>query len=179
MSNIDSFDKDSLWHLAIQNYYPKIVNVVYYLTRDWFLAEDIAQETFAIAIEKFAQLRDSNKFLPWLTAIAVNLTKDCLKHKQKTVLLSYTDLASIEKTNDPSGIITERIEAHKVVTNALSKLSSQEQKVVVLKYYLDLKEKDIALSLGISIGTVKKLLFRARSKLCLELQYFAQKEGED
>lgn len=179
MSNNESFDKDSLWHLAIQNYYPKVVNVVYYLTRDWFLAEDIAQETFAIAIEKFAQLKDSNKFLPWLMAIAVNLTKDCLKRKQKTVLVSYTDLATIDTTNDPSEIITERMEAHKVVTNALSRLSPQEQKVVVLKYYLDLKEKDIAFSLGIRIGTVKKLLFRARSKLRCELQCFARKEGEN
>lgn len=46
---------DSLWHLAIENYYTKIVNVVYYLSRDPVLAEDMAQEAFAIALEKFHQ----------------------------------------------------------------------------------------------------------------------------
>ncbi len=180
MSNFDSFDKDSLWHLAIQNYYSKIVNVVYYLTRDSVLAEDIAQETFATAMERFTQLRDPNKFLPWLTAIAVNLAKDYLRHNQKTVLVSHIDFAAIgATTNDPSEEITKDMEAQEIITNALPKLSPREQKVIVLKYYLDMKEKDIAFSLGISIGTVKKSLFRARSKLCHELQCFSQKDGDN
>ncbi len=58
MANTPEFGDNSLWSLAIQNYYRKIFNYIYYLTEDRFLAEDIAQETFAKGIEKFHQLKD-------------------------------------------------------------------------------------------------------------------------
>lgn len=91
MINNNFFSDDSLWHLAIQQYYPKTVNLVYHLTGDQFVAEDIAQEAFATAINKFEQLRDPNKFFPWLLSIALNLVRTKIKRDRRVISISEID----------------------------------------------------------------------------------------
>jgi len=175
MAKHPDFSDESLWHLAVQNYYPKIVNFVYYLTRDRFLSEDIAQEAFARAIDKFDQLKDPDKFLPWLTSIAVNLVRTQIKHNQRVVSVSDMESYISFPFNDYFSMESaENNEIQKLVQNAIAQLSPQEQKVITMRYYLDMKDKDIALALGVTIGTVKKQLFRARSKLFQDLH----REGE-
>ncbi|PKM76122.1 MAG: hypothetical protein CVU90_14040 [Firmicutes bacterium HGW-Firmicutes-15] len=176
MTNHPDFGDESLWHLAVQNYYPKIVNFVYYLTRDRFLAEDIAQEAFARAIDKFDQLKDPDKFLPWLTSIALNLVRTQIKHTQRVVSVSDIDSCIPFPSNDNFPMeMAENKEIQKLVQNAIAQLSPQEQKAITMRYYLDMKDKDIAFALGVTIGTVKKQLFRARSKL---FQYL-RREGDE
>jgi RNA polymerase sigma-70 factor (ECF subfamily) len=164
---------------VIQNYYSKIFTLVYYLVQDRYLAEDITQEAFVIAMEKYHQLRDLNKFLPWLARIATNLAKTHLKRKLRTVPLSDMEAAVSSSMTDTSYSNTaEHLDADTFVKNALPRLSLQEQQIVILRYYMDMTEKDIAFSLGISIGSVKKQLFRARSKLMLEYRVWSGKDGD-
>ncbi len=169
------FGDESLWHLAVKSYYPKIVNFVYYLTRDRFLAEDIAQEAFARAIDKYDQLRDPDKFFPWLTSITINLVRTQTKKNQQVVSVSDMDLYLSCSEDDLSTAMVHNKENQKLVQDAIARLSPQEQKAVTMRYYLDMKDKDIAFALGVTVGTVKKQLFRARAKLYQELH----KEGDD
>lgn len=175
MTKKPEFGEESLWHLAVKNYYLKIVNFVYYLTRDWFLAEDIAQETFARAIDKYNQLKDPDKLFPWLMSITINLVRTQTKKKQQVVAVSDVDLYISCSMDDLPIEIVQNKEKQKLVQEAIGKLSPQEQKAVTMRYYLDMKDKDIAFALGVTVGTVKKQLFRARAKLLQELQ----KEGDD
>lgn len=69
-------------------------------------------------------------------------------------------------------------ETRKIVIDAISRLSPQEQKVVVLRFYLDLSEKDIANVLGISEGTVKSILHRSKQKLGRHLSMWYEKERD-
>ena len=172
--------ENSLWHLAIQNYYPRILNFVYYLTGDRYLAEDIAQETFARAIDKFHQLKDPNRMFSWLVSIAVNLVKTHHRTKQRTVAMPELAHHIPALSQDEFFIdMIERQEIQKLVQDVISQLSSQEQKIIIMRYYLDMKEKDIAFALKVTIGTVKKQLFRARSKLYNDLGCLAGGEGEE
>jgi len=179
MANKPEFGDDSLWRLAIQNYYPRIVNYVYYLTEDRFLAEDIAQETFAKGIEKFHQLKDPDKFFPWLLSIAVNTGLNQFKRNQRTIPASGMEFyISKLPLNESPAELYERQETAIPVLKAMRKLSPREQQITIMRYYLDMKEKDIAYALGVSTGTVKKQLFRARSKLYSDLQQLSAKEGD-
>jgi RNA polymerase sigma-70 factor (ECF subfamily) len=179
MANKPEFGDDSLWRLAIQNYYPRILNYVYFLTEDRYLAEDITQETFAKGIEKFHQLKDPNKFFPWLLSIAINTGKTQIKRNNRTVPASgmqfYNSKLSVDES--PAELL-ERQETATNVLKTIGKLSYQEQQVIIMRYYLDMKEKDIAFALGVSTGTVKKQLFRARSKLYNDLQQLVAREGD-
>lgn len=166
--------ENSFWHLAIQNYYPKILNFVYYLTRDYYLAEDIAQETFAKAIDKFHQLKDPNKLFSWLVSIALNLVKTYHKTKQRIVAVSGSAHVLLLPQDESLMEKIEHREMQKLVKDAIALLSPQQQEIIIMRYYLDMKEEDIAFALKITIGTVKKQLFRARSKLHNNLGYLAE-----
>lgn len=167
---------ESLWHIIINDYYPKLVNMIYYLTRDWHAAEDIVQEAFAKAISSFHKLKDPNKFKPWLTRIALNTGKSWVMRNSH---ISY--FAEIEVAASSFDLQLEEVinaETRKVVVDAISCLSPQEQKVVVLRFYLDLLEKDIANILGISEGTVKTVLHRSKKKLYRHLSIWYEKERD-
>ncbi len=71
----------------------------------------------------------------------------------------------------------ERQETATLMLEAIRKLSHQEQQVTIMRYYLDMREKDIAFALGVSTGTVKKQLFRARSKLYNDLHQLSESVG--
>lgn len=62
---------------------------------------------------------------------------------------------------DPAGIVVRR----DTVTRSLRRLSRRERAVVVLRYFLDLSERQTAAELGISVGTVKSVNARALAKL--------------
>jgi RNA polymerase sigma-70 factor (ECF subfamily) len=179
MDNNPEFGDDSLWRLAIQNYYPRILNYVYFLTEDRYLAEDIAQETFAKGIAKFHQLKDPDKFFPWLLSIAINTGRTQIERNNRTVPASGMEFYNSKLPVDESPAeLFERQETAAQVLKTIGKLSYQEQQVTVMRYYLDMKEKDIAFALGVSTGTVKKQLFRARSRLYNNLQQLFAKEGD-
>lgn len=179
MANKPEFGDDSLWRWAIKNYYSRIVNYVYYLTEDWFLAEDIAQDTFAKGIEKFHQLKDPDKIFPWLMSIAINSGRNQVKRNQRTIPASDMNFyISKLLTEESPAELFERQEMAAIVLKAIRKLSHQEQQVTIMRYYLDIKDKDIAFALGVSTGTVKKQLFRARSKLYNDLQQLLAEEGD-
>ena len=179
MTHKPELGDDSLWHLAIQSYYPRIVNYVYFLTGDQPLAEDIAQETFAKGIAKFHQLRDPNMFFPWLLSIAINTVKTQLKRNNRTIPASdkefYISKLPVEESLEE--LSAKRSTADQVL-KAIGKLSSQERQVTIMRYYLDMKEKDIAYAQGVTLGTVKKQLFRARAKLYNDLQPWLNEEGD-
>ena len=177
MTHKPDLGDDSLWHLAMQSYYPRIVNYVYFLTGDRYLAEDIAQETFAKGIAKFHQLKDPNMFFPWLLSIAINTGRTQIKRDKRTIPTSdkefYFSKLTIEES--PEDLFQKRETADQVL-KIIGRLSPQEQQVTIMRYYLDMKEKDIAYTQGVTIGTVKKQLFRARAKLYHDLQQWLDKE---
>ena len=180
MASNSEFGDDSLWRLAIQNYYPRILNYVYLLTEDRYLAEDIAQETFAKGIAKFHQLTDPDKFFPWLLSIAINTSRTQIERNKRSIPASDMKLYISKLPVDESPAeLFERQETATLVLEAIRKLSHQEQQVIIMRYYLDMKERDIAFALGVTTGTVKKQLFRARSKLYNDLHQLSESVGDE
>jgi len=178
MANHTEFGDDSRWSLAIQSYYPKIVNYIYFLTGDRLLAEDIAQETFAKGFLKFHQLKDLDKFFPWLLSIAINIIRTQMERNRRSIPAADAELYISRFAVDESPAeLLERQETATLVKKAIRKLSEQQQQVIIMRYYLDMKEKDIAYALGVSTGTVKKQLFRARSKLYNDLHHLFENAG--
>ena len=110
-----------------------------HLTEDWFLAEDIAQDTFAKGIEKFHQLKDPDKFFPWLMSIAINSGRNQVKWNQRTIPASDMNFyISKLLTEESPAELFERQEMAAIVLKAIRKLSHQEQQVTIMRYYLRL-----------------------------------------
>jgi RNA polymerase sigma-70 factor, ECF subfamily len=117
-------------------------------------AEDAVQEALARAWERNdPEIRS----LPaWVTRVALHLAKSRLRRARAEA--KARRLRAIEEPPAPDVIRTD-------VERALRTLSRRQREVTVLRYYLGMDVQEIAESLGISDGTVKTQLFRARRTL--------------
>ena len=136
-------------------------------------AVDLSQEAWVKAWQRLAQFQGDASFATWLTRITINLCLDQLR-KQKRQRAE-----SIEEMDEESGGVerqmpvittnpTERLERGELrqrIDEALGKLSDEHRTVLVLHEFEEMEYKEIARTMGCSIGTVMSRLFYARRKL--------------
>lgn len=136
-------------------------------------AIDLSQEAWVKAWQRLAQFQGDASFATWLTRITINLCLDQLR-KQKRQRAE-----SIEEMDEESGgmerqmpVITtnpterlERGELRQRIDEALGNLSDEHRTVLVLHEFEEMEYKEIARTMGCSIGTVMSRLFYARRKL--------------
>lgn len=116
---------------------------------------DAFQETIAAAWQSLPRLDDTSKFWPWLVGIAA--------HKAADVRRAQSRPADID-----ADVVTRADESMLEVREALAALPEPFAQVLLLRYYLDLSEAEVAVALGLRLGTVKSRTARARRAL-LEL----------
>ena len=155
---------------------------VYYLALDIagnpVDAEDISQEVFLKVFRSFSTFRRGARLGSWVYRITYNAAIDHLRRKgaapQPVGDEVLESLSRVEAGLPPRGAADpgadlEASQLQARIARALEKVSPQEKAVFVLRHYEDLKLKDIAETLGLSIGSVKSYLFRAVHKLQKEL----------
>jgi RNA polymerase sigma-70 factor, ECF subfamily len=122
-------------------------------------AQDLAQDAFLVAWRDLGRLRDPSAFRAWVTGIALNLTR------RPALLRRFRGSAPERETP----VVHEGLEAGIVVRRAVAALPHRMRAVVVLRYYGQLSEPEIADAMGIPVGTVKSRLQRARARLAATL----------
>jgi RNA polymerase sigma-70 factor, ECF subfamily len=131
--------------------------------RDVHLAEDAAQEAFAVACRNLSKLRDQDKFAQWLGTICRH-TASQLAQRRLNVEANVEHSQTAE--NLPSS--DDRID----IDGALMQLDELSREVIVLHYYSALSHAEIAAALGLSSAAVHGRLQRARRKLAEYLSSF-------
>ena len=167
---------------AFQEFVERYKKKVYFLALDMVGnavdAEDISQEVFLKVFRSFATFRKGAKLSSWLYRVTYNASIDHLRRKKivpepvgDEVLESRSrDGAGLPSGASPDPALTaESSQLQARISRALENVSPQEKAVFLLRHYDDLMLKDIASSLGLSIGSVKSYLFRAVRKLQKEL----------
>jgi RNA polymerase sigma factor (sigma-70 family) len=124
--------------------------------------EDIAQEAFARLMKNGRPVADP---APYLRAIVCNLTRN--RHRHLRVVRERTPVPVDEPSCEQSAILRED---HAEVIAALSMLPARRREAIVLRYWLDLSEREIAQTMGISQGTVKSQISRGLAALTLALE---------
>jgi len=119
-------------------------------------AEDIVQDSFA---KLYTRLETVATPQPWLRTTVVNACRN-ERRRLGTARRYGARLASPETATDQP--VDELI-------SSLRRLPDRQRAVVVLHYYVDLSEAEIAQILGMRIGTVKSALHRARARLQSEV----------
>jgi RNA polymerase sigma factor, sigma-70 family len=160
---------------AIQDFltmtYPRLVPAVALISGSRAAAEDAVLEALARAWER-SERGESIESLPaWVTRVALNLAKNRLRRLNLERRAAHTFRA------DPA--VLERTEDHIDIGRALAALPRRQREATVLHYLLDLSVRDVAHALGVSEGTVKTLLFRARKALASELDHEAKEVQDD
>jgi RNA polymerase sigma factor (sigma-70 family) len=142
--------------------YPRLVAGLTLASGSRAAAEDAVQEALARAWEQGERGQRIDSLAAWVTVVATNLSRSGLRRR----LAERRARGRLEPVLPPaSGLLTGASDDRIDVERALAVLSRRQREAVVLRYYLDLSVDEVAEALGMSEGTAKTTLFRARAAL--------------
>jgi len=149
-------------------HYRSLVRLAVLLVRDVATAEEVVQDSFIAMHAAWRRLRDTEKALSYLRQSVVNRSRSVLRHRvvvDKNAPKPAPDMPSAEQ-----GAIS--LLERSAVIAALRTLPPRQREALVLKYYADLSEAQIATAMGISRGAVKSHTARgvAALRVVLELE---------
>ncbi len=141
--------------------WPSLVRLSYGLTGDQALAEDLAQTALIKAYASWPRVRRADNPDAYVRRIVINTNRSRLRPRRFSEHL--TPALPDHSTPDQTGQQDE----HSALIAALMTLPDRQRAVVVMRYWLDLTEAQVAATLGCSAGTVKSQASRALAKLRL------------
>ena len=153
----------------IEEVYKEYSNTVYKylfcLTGKEEIAEDLTQETFAIAIKQINKFRGDCKISVWLCEIAKHLWYKELKKSKKNKNISINDLnEEIEEVQTTEDIICEKEEKLKLFKD-MQKLDEQSKEVIYLRMVGNLNFIEIGEILGKTPNWARVTFYRAKQKI--------------
>ncbi len=151
----------------------KIYARAYSMMRNEDEALDLSQDAWVKGWQRLRQFQGESSFGTWMTRIVINLCLDQLRRqkRQRAESIEAMDEESggverqmpVVEVNPTAGL--ERGELRQRIDRALGQLSYEHRTVVVLHEFEQMEYKEIARTMGCSIGTVMSRLFYARRKL--------------
>jgi RNA polymerase sigma-70 factor (sigma-E family) len=147
-------------------HYRALVRLAALLVRDTPTAEEVVQDSFVAMHVGWQRLRDTDKALAYLRQAVVNRSRSVLRHRtvvDKNLQKAPPDMPSAEHG---ALVLLER----SAVVAALRGLPDRQREAIVLRYYADLSEAEIATAMGISRGAVKSHTARGMTALRTALE---------
>ena len=143
------------------------------MTRSEQDAIDLSQEAWIKGWQRLEQFQGDSSFTTWMTRIVINLCLDHLRkqkrHRADSIEAMEDESGGVERlmpvvtVNPTAGL--ERAELRSKINGALDQLSVEHRTVLVLHEFEEMEYKEIAKTVGCSIGTVMSRLFYARRKM--------------
>ncbi len=159
----------------MRNYQDMVYTTAVRILNNPAQAEDVSQEVFLKAYERFAELRTSPTAGGWLKTVATNL---CLNHLQR-YRKRWRFFSEFRREDDPDDAPTiefaapdgdfladvDRTERRAWVERALGQLPEHQRVPLVLFHFEDVPYDEIARRLGVSLAKVKTDILRGRAAL--------------
>jgi len=146
----------------IDKYQKKIVGMIFSMTRDYHLSEDLAQDVF---VEVYRNLRSfdpmRSRFSTWLYRIAQNKTLNALKKKKPIFLPDAPEITSDRSAYHE--VVAD--EFHAEFDRILDRLPIRQRVAFVWSEIEQLSYQEIAQIEAVSVGTIKSRINRARQRL--------------
>jgi RNA polymerase sigma-70 factor (sigma-E family) len=151
--------------------WPAMVRLAYALTGDQGHAEDVAQTAFARAYASWPKVRRTGNPEAYVRRIVIN--ENLNRFRKHRVAERLTDTLPDSVSGALSGSLaaagavdaTRQYDDRSALIAALQRLGPRQRAVIVLRYWMDLTEAEIAAALGCSVGTVKSQAARALATL--------------
>ena len=155
----------------VDKYQEQVHTLAWQKIGDFHIAQEITQDVFITAYQKFHTFKHYRQFAGWLYVVT---NRKCIEwHRKKkidTQSMDETNPAELEEVYYTEYMTQQREEAEKeehrsIVQKLLSQLQESERTVVNLYYIAEMNCEDIGKFLGVSPNTVRSRLHRARNKL--------------
>lgn len=150
----------------VEAYQRPVYNLCYRMLGNAEEAEDAAQETFWRAYQAIHRYDAQRSFITWLLSIAAHYCID----QQRKRRMQFTDIELLpdgalpDDEPGPEGQVRQA-EDDQVIYKLLKTLNPQDRAAIILKYWYEFSEVEIANSLHMTQSAVKSRLFRARKLL--------------
>jgi RNA polymerase sigma-70 factor (ECF subfamily) len=152
----------------VRRYQQSVFNVCYRLLGERRAAEDLAQEAFWRAYQRFDTFHHDRPFGPWMRRVAANLCYNHLQNQAQSEVVweldGETTWQPASPQPGPEGVLLQR-EASGLVRQALLALPAHYRVVIELRHFQELSYAEIAKALNLPLSDVKTHLFRARKQL--------------
>jgi RNA polymerase sigma-70 factor (ECF subfamily) len=161
----------------VEHYQTPVFNLCYRMLGEDEAAEDAAQESFLRAYRNLTRYDRQRPFATWLLSITAHYCIDCLRWR-KFIMVSMD--AETEDDDRPmelpdSGALnpeneTVRHEDQAILQRVLQQMDATDRAAVILRYWYDFSEIEIAQNLTLTVSAVKSRLHRARKEIARRLQ---------
>ncbi len=143
-------------------FFGKIYNYVYYKVGDTTEAEDLTEQVFMKALEAIDKFEWKGvPFSSWLFRIASNVVIDYYRTRSRVTMVPVEDFTvEVGETESSEEAAIKRFTQEKLYI-AISRLTGEQQQVIILKFLTNLSNVEIANTLGKTEGAVKALQHRA------------------
>ncbi len=161
---------DEAFTKLVEAYQTHVYNLCFRMLGEPDLAEDAAQETFLRAYQHIHRYDQKRPFATWLLSIAAHYCIDRLRRRKFSMV-------SIDQDEDEGGFELAddgapspeseamRSEQRERVQALLKRLDSVDRAAIILRYWNDCSEAEIAETLNLTVSAVKSRLHRARREL--------------
>lgn len=146
-------------------YAPDAVRLAALLTGDAATAQDLVQDAFVRVGARLVHLRRPEAFDAYLRRTVVNLARMHFRHRG-------VERAWLERQPAPDSVAgpSPGVEDRDIVRMALHRLPARQRAALVLRYYLDLSQQEIADALRCRPGTAGSLISRGLARLRTDLE---------
>lgn len=152
----------------VETYQRPVFNLCYRMLGQAQEAEDAAQETFWRAYQHLRRYDQQRPFATWLLSIAAHY---CIDQQRKRRLPTLAlELMPDEDAPDPAPNperVFAQLEEKGQLQSLLARLGPQDRAAIILRYWYEFSEEEIAKTLQLTVSAVKSRLHRARKELSL------------
>jgi RNA polymerase sigma-70 factor (ECF subfamily) len=162
----------------VSRYWDRIYAVVHQLLRNREDAEEVTQDAFVRAHRGLVDFRGDSAFSTWLYQIATNLARNRYWYwwrRKRDKTISFDQPVSTDNDTPLSEIFAAPVETPGEITvtrefvehvaESMEKLGARHREILILRNVKNLSYEEIGTILGISVGTVKSRIARARENL--------------
>ncbi|MBN2788947.1 MAG: sigma-70 family RNA polymerase sigma factor [Candidatus Delongbacteria bacterium] len=161
---------EAAYNEIVDRYKNKLLNHIFYYTKNKESAEDIVQDAFIRVYLNKDKYKEIAKVSTWIYTIAINLAKTFLAKEKKKNQFSITgkdgegdfEIPDIKASTDKDIL---RGELSEIITESIDDLDDKFKEIIILRDVDEMSYDEIAQVLNIPEGTVKSRLNRARLNL--------------
>lgn len=155
-----------------------VYRISYYLSSNKSEVTDIVNEVYMVLLQSLPSYSFAKPFRPWLNGLIINQVNNWKRKGWRRLRLFYRNnqLSSPLHWKQPDQVAIETEEKEHVLL-LVNRLSAKLREVIVLRYYQDCSFEEIALTLGIPLGTAKSRHHEALRKLRLLSEHVMTSKG--
>jgi RNA polymerase sigma-70 factor (sigma-E family) len=149
-------------------HYASLLKLAALLLDDTASCEDVVQEAFIRVHGARSRVRDPEKTLAYLRQTVVNLSRSTLRRRLVGMRLAPKPMPDMASAEEGAYDLLEK----DALIQALKGIQRRQREVLVLRYFSDMTEAQVAQALGISVGSVKAYSSRGIEALRVRMEAF-------